>query len=206
MHKPCPNKFAEKENWVKIVLGPYLINHVNCQPTFLIRFGAERPAEFQHPSTWSVEPFDKQTPGSYVTFVFRYRSKGPLIFHNPMYALVTSCNRISGSPRDHKWRNLSRNCWFFRGEHACQPQPKSSDLFMYEPKCCKLFPLYFRSFIHPSDPGSQSGTSDRSESAPLEYGRHIDRYPGQGMFWFNPDQEAADQPRDQHLDKKARTQ
>ncbi|CCM04592.1 uncharacterized protein FIBRA_06773 [Fibroporia radiculosa] len=40
-----------------------------------VSFGAERQAFMQMESTWSVQPYDPQNPGTYVTFVFRYRSR-----------------------------------------------------------------------------------------------------------------------------------
>ncbi|TFK54792.1 hypothetical protein OE88DRAFT_1723304 [Heliocybe sulcata] len=39
-----------------------------------VGFGEERQTWLQHPNTYSVQPYDKQNPGSYVTFTFRYRS------------------------------------------------------------------------------------------------------------------------------------
>lgn len=47
----------------------------------LCRFGSERPMHEQYSTTWSVKPHvpdypGAKTAGSYVTFVFRYRSQG----------------------------------------------------------------------------------------------------------------------------------
>lgn len=39
-------------------------------------FGSDRRTYPQHSSTWSTEPYDPENPGSFVTFVFRYRSRG----------------------------------------------------------------------------------------------------------------------------------
>lgn len=74
------------EDCVGFVLVTYSITRQ--PPTLLIRFGNERPAEFQHPATWTVEPFDKGNPGSYVTFVFRYRSLGRFPIYIQHFALV----------------------------------------------------------------------------------------------------------------------
>ncbi|EPQ58037.1 hypothetical protein GLOTRDRAFT_10237, partial [Gloeophyllum trabeum ATCC 11539] len=43
-----------------------------------IGFGQERETWLQHPKTFSTQPYDRRSPGSYVTFVFRYRSPGSL--------------------------------------------------------------------------------------------------------------------------------
>lgn len=45
----------------------------------LHRFGDERRAYEQYATTWSVKPHDvpgAKTPSTYVSFVFRYRSRG----------------------------------------------------------------------------------------------------------------------------------
>ena len=39
------------------------------------RYGDVRPASMQR-RTYKIEPFDPKAPGPYVTFIFRYRSKG----------------------------------------------------------------------------------------------------------------------------------
>lgn len=36
-------------------------------------FGREEMGPAQLPTTWKVKPYDKRNPGTYVTFVFRYR-------------------------------------------------------------------------------------------------------------------------------------
>ncbi|KDQ60959.1 hypothetical protein JAAARDRAFT_124808, partial [Jaapia argillacea MUCL 33604] len=41
-----------------------------------IGFGEEKPTWIQYPTTWTVKPYDPKNPGSYVTFIFRYRSRG----------------------------------------------------------------------------------------------------------------------------------
>lgn len=41
-----------------------------------VSYGDERPAYEQFPRTWQVKPYDGSGNRSYVTFVFRYRSRG----------------------------------------------------------------------------------------------------------------------------------
>ncbi|KAI0064469.1 hypothetical protein BV25DRAFT_1822819 [Artomyces pyxidatus] len=40
-----------------------------------VGFGPESKAQRRTKSTWSIESYDKESPGSYVTFVFRYRPR-----------------------------------------------------------------------------------------------------------------------------------
>ncbi|KAF9246146.1 hypothetical protein BU15DRAFT_38400, partial [Melanogaster broomeanus] len=40
-----------------------------------IGYGEERPTYEQYPTTWQVKPYDESSKRSYVTFVFRYRSR-----------------------------------------------------------------------------------------------------------------------------------
>ncbi|KAJ8586105.1 hypothetical protein M405DRAFT_744189, partial [Rhizopogon salebrosus TDB-379] len=41
-----------------------------------VGYGQERVGYVQSPTTWKVEPYDESSKRSYVTFVFRYRSRG----------------------------------------------------------------------------------------------------------------------------------
>ncbi|KAF8550453.1 hypothetical protein OG21DRAFT_1419648, partial [Imleria badia] len=41
-----------------------------------ISYGEERRTYEQYPQTWQVKPYDESGKRAYVTFVFRYRSRG----------------------------------------------------------------------------------------------------------------------------------
>lgn len=57
--RPIPNLMRGRENYYEMRAG----------------FGKETTTHPQIPVTFSIEPFDKANPGSYVTFIFRYRTK-----------------------------------------------------------------------------------------------------------------------------------
>ena len=50
-----------------------LVDFVNDIST---SYGEERQTNEQYPQTWQVKPYDGSGNRSYVTFVFRYRSRG----------------------------------------------------------------------------------------------------------------------------------
>ncbi|KAI0726647.1 hypothetical protein C8Q72DRAFT_893733, partial [Fomitopsis betulina] len=58
-----------------LVPGPPVAGrHSFGEPPVGIGFGREEMGPAQLPTTWKVKPYDKRNPGTYVTFVFRYRS------------------------------------------------------------------------------------------------------------------------------------
>jgi len=138
-----------------------------------VGYGSERPTEFQQPSTWTVEPYDKANPGSYVTFVFRYRSPEFLEAQGIMTGESESTSPATPGLTDATATPPSSN-----------PSPGTSLRVLR----------------------TVSGTSDCSEvapSKPVEYARPVTSYPGEGLFWFNQDNQPTDVT--QHLEKKSRT-
>ena len=64
------------------------------------RYGDVMPTSLQQ-RTWKMEPFDPKAPGPYVTFIFRYRSKGELYLHTVL---------MKNQPRSgHRLARLSRH-------------------------------------------------------------------------------------------------
>ncbi len=71
----------------------------------LCRFGDEVPSFEQVGYTWMVRPFEPgstaKTPSTYVTFVFRYRSRGNIPFYEPYWWMLNRHDRILAHSRNH---------------------------------------------------------------------------------------------------------
>ncbi len=55
--------------------GVYVVVYLWAGVDGSSRYGDVRPAPMQK-RTWKMVPFNPEAPGPYVTFIFRYRSKG----------------------------------------------------------------------------------------------------------------------------------
>ncbi|OSX65335.1 hypothetical protein POSPLADRAFT_1135526 [Postia placenta MAD-698-R-SB12] len=56
-----------------------------------ITYGPPRPIAGHHSSTWDIQPYDPEKAGSFVKFVFRYRSKGELPISPPLLHGLILC-------------------------------------------------------------------------------------------------------------------
>ncbi|OBZ75419.1 hypothetical protein A0H81_04291 [Grifola frondosa] len=81
----------------KPLTPPNLIRGHRQAGDVCVRFGVERPSPPQKKTTWKIEPYEKDNPGVYVSFVFRYRSREWLVSQGIMSSRDPDFDRL-GTP------------------------------------------------------------------------------------------------------------
>ncbi|KAF9218228.1 hypothetical protein BS17DRAFT_791892 [Gyrodon lividus] len=149
-----------------------------------IGYGEERPAYEQYPTTWQVKPYDESSKRSYVTFVFRYRSREFLMSQGIMTEDDGTAQQVPLMVQ--KARPAKR-----RVASAPLPQVADKDLITPSPtpspnskRKMERMSSSLKSAFNPAIVRNRPAGNVRTISMKAP-GRH-DRYPGEGTLQLYP--------------------